>query len=409
MKKIKKLVRFIITPLAYVLGGLFFLPFLYLLEWIRPVRIGVLFYNRIGHLAINTEIFCRRVQLGILPKNYFYLFLSATPANQQLQEMYKRELHIVDQVWLFRLATFFMPLLQKTRFHQEIPVKCNEYYEFAHGKAVLTFTAAEEEKGQAELRKMGVPKDAWFVLIHARDPLYMKEKILAHQDDQNQAWNQGYNYRDCKIENYLSAAEYITEQGGFVIRMGDVVDAPLSTSNPKIIDYATRFRSDFMDIYLSAKCKFFLGCTSGLCMVPTIFDVPVALANYIPYPHTPFSIQDLFITKFIVEQKTGKTLSYEEAMQQGLMGWEGDTLFYQQKGLTIVENSAQDILHLCQEMNEELNRRGRSKENVPHSLQQSLYKKKFLPQIFDASIPVELSARIANSFLKNHSHMMGNK
>lgn len=409
IQKLKKHVRTLVTPLAFVFGVIFILPILYIFELVYPLRFSVLFYNRIGHLAINTEIFCRRLQLGLVSTKFHYLFLTSRPANEQLLKMYKRVLNIWDSSLILRVATFFLPLLERTRFYQEIPVKCNEYYEFAHGKSSLSFTDEEELRGREELKKMGIGTDDWFVLIHARDPNYMKEKILAHQASENQKWNYEYNYRDCKIENYLLAAEYITSQGGYVIRMGDVVDAPLNSHNLKIIDYAIKFRSDFMDIYLCAKAKFFLGCTSGLCMVPTIFDVPVAQANYIPYPHTPFSIQDIFITKLTVDKKSEKILSYSEAAQRGLMGWEGETSFYEKKDVYLVENSSEEILDLCQEMNEEINMRKEkniSKIQVPQTELQLKYKKNFLPIIFDKSVPIELSARLANSFLKRYPQLM---
>jgi putative glycosyltransferase (TIGR04372 family) len=43
--------------------------------------------------------------------------------------------------------------------------------------------------------------------------------------------------------------------------------------NTKIIDYASKYRTDFGDIYLPAKCKFFLGNTAGIYQVSTIFDI----------------------------------------------------------------------------------------------------------------------------------------
>lgn len=62
--------------------------------------------------------------------------------------------------------------------------------------------------------------------------------------------------------------------------MGSKVQKKLTNiDNPKIIDYATKYRSDFADIYLSAKCKFFVGCSAGILCVPYIFHVPVIQAN----------------------------------------------------------------------------------------------------------------------------------
>ncbi len=44
------------------------------------------------------------------------------------------------------------------------------------------------------------------------------------------------------------------------------------------------FRTDFMDIYLSAKCKFFITSGVGLMAIPMIFRRPLLCVNYIPLP-----------------------------------------------------------------------------------------------------------------------------
>ena len=70
-------------------------------------------------------------------------------------------------------------------------------------------------------------------------------------------------------------------RGYFVIRMGAVVNEALTTTNPMIIDYATKARSDFMDIFLCANCRFFFGCTGGFTAVPRIFRRPVIFGNLV--------------------------------------------------------------------------------------------------------------------------------
>jgi len=45
----------------------------------------------------------------------------------------------------------------------------------------------------------------------------------------------------------------------------------LETDNSRIIDYASGCRNDFMDIYLGANCRFYLGDTAGLAGLPVLF------------------------------------------------------------------------------------------------------------------------------------------
>ena len=95
---------------------------------------------------------------------------------------------------------------------------------------------------------MGIGADDWFVCMHARDTSYLREWRPEYAD----AWDK-VDFKNASIESYVKAAEYIAAQGGFVLRYGAVVEKPFPvTDNPRIIDYATKHRSDFMDIFLAA-------------------------------------------------------------------------------------------------------------------------------------------------------------
>ena len=58
--------------------------------------------------------------------------------------------------------------------------------------------------------------------------------------------------------------------------MGAIVEKPFKSKNPKIIDYAnSNLRSDFMDIYLGAKCTFCISTGSGFQCLPVLFRKPI--------------------------------------------------------------------------------------------------------------------------------------
>jgi putative glycosyltransferase (TIGR04372 family) len=89
-----------------------------------------------------------------------------------------------------------------------------------------------------------------------------------------------HNYRDSNIKNYILAAEALAARGYFVIRMGATVSQPMMTEHSNIIDYAYNgMRSDFMDIYLGAKCSFCISTGTGLDAIPEMLRRPIVYVH----------------------------------------------------------------------------------------------------------------------------------
>ena len=86
-------------------------------------------------------------------------------------------------------------------------------------------------------------------------------------------------YRNATIGNYVKAFERITERGGWVSRMGDATMTKLPEME-RVIDYAfTKYKSDLMDLFLIKKCRFFIGCQSGILDIASLFQKPTLIIN----------------------------------------------------------------------------------------------------------------------------------
>jgi putative glycosyltransferase (TIGR04372 family) len=155
----------------------------------------------------------------------------------------------------------------------------------------------------------------------------------------------------------MKAAQWITEQGGYAFRMGAVKLPPLPEDNPMIIDYANKHRTDFMDIYLGAKAKFFLGAGCGLAQLATVFGVPNAVANYPMLEYTtPLRKGDLYIPKLIWWRDAPdgpRLLQFDEWLESGAGRLERAEQ-YDEHGLEVRDNTEDEILELCQEMYQKL-------------------------------------------------------
>ena len=306
--------------------------------------------DRIGGLASSTELFLRRLDLGIIKeKGTFYIGVASTrPCNSQLLKMFKRKMCIINVPQMLA-GLFFSPvsLAMKSGFFSFLPIKANEYFEFSYGSPSIDFTPNEENKGRELLKKMGLKENDWFICLLARDSKYLSKRFADINFDY-------HDYRNWDIATALQAAEYIASKGGFVIRMGAAVEKELKTNNPRIVDYASNFRSDFGDVYLAAKCKFFLGDGCGLHQVAQIFNVPEAWVNVLPLQSPPWSMRGTYIPKKIWSLEYKRFLSFAEIIDKGV-SHAVRTEDYHNSHVKWADNSSEEILDLVKEVNERMN------------------------------------------------------
>ena len=257
----------------------------------------------------------------------------------------------------------------------------------------LSFSKTEEIQGRAKLQELGIADGAEFVCILGRDSLYLEST------DPKRDWEY-HNFRDVDIQSYLAAAEDLADRGIYVVRMGSLVKDALETSNPKIIDYANRGPSDFMDIYLSAKCKFFISCGTGLDGVASIFRRPVAFVSYVPiewdYTWNPTHVM---IPKRLRLRSENRFLTFREILQSEV-GHFRQTDQYDAMGIDLQENTPQEIAEVAVEMVERIN--GTWVESEDDRELQCSYRSLFLPSDRHG---VNVS-RIGARFIRENQHLL---
>jgi putative glycosyltransferase (TIGR04372 family) len=257
----------------------------------------------------------------------------------------------------------------------------------------LSFTLDEERQGRDALRRLGIPEGAPFVCFHSRDSAYLETTYPEN------TWSQ-HDYRDSIIHHYVPAAEQLVLRGNYAIRMGNVVKEHLRSDNSKIIDYAVTGRSDFMDIYLPANCKFFLGSAVGIVSVAEVFRRPVAWANFIPIGelHTA-NRNDLFILKKLWIKKDRRFMTFREMVFSGVGGF----LYsheYERLGLEVVENTPEEITPLAVEMDERLNGTWQSRDEDDE------LQRRFREILQQSDRYGEIYARIGAKFLRENRDLL---
>jgi putative glycosyltransferase (TIGR04372 family) len=313
-------------------------------SFFKPVRVGFLEARPLGHLALNLDLFLRRRQLNEYPKDAIYLFFIYHAANRQLLKMFKRQFYVCEFYWLGRLLSLLAIL--NTKFFQKLNLENNEYKEYQNTYCELRFSAQEERQGEEGLKLLGLPIDAWFVCIFSRDSAH---DLITYGSNSSTML-----LRDGDIDTYKKAAEYIVSKGGYVIRMGKNVAKPFGYKNPNVIDYAVNHRSDFMDVYLTAKCKFYIGTASGGADMARIFDKPHLAVNWIQIGWAPWGKNEIYIPKTLCYRESGKQVPYRQALHltsswRTSLGFDLKSELDRLK-LDLVNNTPEQILEGTKEM-----------------------------------------------------------
>ena len=343
--KLLRLIRLLISvPLA--------LMFVTLIRICRPlllVRIGALRSDRIGHFVLETDLMIleQRAKISSKRKRTYDIYYAPEPiANRFVYELWKRKLHIWPN-W-FMVAVFRVNnSLMGSRAHQ-IPATTSTcldvHYLIDRYPANLSFTRAEIAEGSKTLAEMGINESDRFVCFIVRDSAYTKKvfpgKDLSYHD-----------YRNCDVDDYVLGAEALADRGLFVLRMGSVVSKPLVSNHPRVIDYAnSKLRTEFMDVFVGARCEFCVSDGLGFYAIPAAFRRPNAYVNYSPF-HMFYSSRkcDLGIAKTLKDSVTNKRLSLSEMKMRGVAGL-SQTEHFEKARVSVSSNTPEEIRDLMLEM-----------------------------------------------------------
>jgi putative glycosyltransferase (TIGR04372 family) len=234
----------------------------------------------------------------------------------------------------------------------------------------------------------GLPEDAWFVLLHVREPGF------------HSGWHKYHaGTRNANIQSYVSTVDFIISQGGWVVRGGDPSMTPFS-SHERVIDYATNpHRSPEIDIYLCAECAYFVGTNSGFSVIPPIFGKRCALTNWSPIGIPNWYLDDIYIPKLIRKVSEDRYLSFRE-MYESFTGWSQFTRDFENTDFVVEDNSAEDLREVVEELHEEVFGRMAS-EAAPDDQQRV--------QVFNEIALAEggyIGSRIGRRFLRKYHRLL---
>lgn len=358
--------------------------------------------SRIGEMVQQLDTFAKAQRLGWLPPMHCILLAPpAHVANMAMLDYWRPHVPVVSDE---RLVRAMRPLAEELGFdpvrfaldgrpaiHKVPAHKLVQRQWEAEGRApLLSLTHRHHCDGWRRLTRFGMREEDWFVCLHSRESGYLGEEKAGLPNHNS--------YRNTDIGTFIPAAREIVARGGWVIRVGDPSMRPLPP-HERMIDYALDddVRCDWMDMFLCAENRFFLGTGSGLVLVATAFGKPVIMTNMTPMSHTSFSGYDIFLPKLFRRRADGRILDLESSLSPPLRDLvHGDQIAA--FGYEVVDNTPDDIRDATLEMIERLE--GRDAGETPDEERQ-----RQLRRLFDRTGNV-MQGRMGRGFLRRHAQLL---
>lgn len=260
--------------------------------------------------------------------------LSMIKANRiQIDKFANKFEAIVDDVPTFRMKTGVIDQWSATDI-------ANYEWKNSGNPTFLKLDEETEAKGRKVLRRWGLTDTDWFVAIHVREGSHRDQARLPNAD----------------IKSYLPMIKEIVNRGGHVIRMGSPLMTPLPKMN-NVVDYAHAVeRVDWMDVFLWAKAKFFVGTQSGGSEAAMCFDTPTIRSNFSSYGHCFWSDKSFMVPKRYKISDQNSAMNLRDALRSPIPHCESTV--HQDFEFEVINNSESDLINAVNEMFSRLESQG---------------------------------------------------
>ena len=258
------IIKLVLFPIVLFCHLLFFLarPFVivqvYLIDFQFGHLLSMTHANELRNLTWNRTHARKKCTLYCFPGPY-----SSKYALKKLAE--NVPVVLGNLAWLFAKVAKFIPNAS-IYFETDNQI---QYYE--NLKPLIKFDENEVDFCKSIIKG----HESNFICLNVRDAAYNNFLNNVYKINAK-----SYPHRDSRIDTYVNALNCLTRMDYTIYRMGALTNNKLTSTNPKIIDYSNNgMRSELLDFYLGANCKFAISTGSGWDDIPVIFQRPLLLAN----------------------------------------------------------------------------------------------------------------------------------
>ncbi|WP_320173195.1 TIGR04372 family glycosyltransferase [Maridesulfovibrio sp.] len=365
----------------------------------KPVRVSEIYSSRLGHLALDCELYLSEKELG-RHDGYLDLFYfkDGQVANQTLGKLFSRKMHISNNHRYLLEAVNYFNLTDKHGLKLNTrTIALGRDYEclIQQTETHVNFTSAEQEQGRREIAALGLDPDRPHVCLLGRDSAFLQQTMPGSDGDMQEP-------RNMDISTFKAGAEELLRLGYNVIRIGSIVQEPLEIDHPNFTDYACSGKqNDFMDVYLPATCVFFTGVPSGPMHICNTFRIPCLQVNVARLEVIDYcSPEDLALFKLIRSESSGRILSISETIDAGISKWPIEN--FADSDFTVIDNTEDELLEAIKEMH--LRVSGEWKTTIAEAKLQQDYRSYLKVSNYNTRFETPISAY----FLKKHADELFN-
>ena len=315
--------------------------------WLKLRRKEILIIGRFSSsitafIMPLDPILRRRRDSGEGMKNLVVVNLSPD-ANSQIRKMYDRVVKIYgSEAPFFRRLLWWCSFVYPTLPEVDI-LECQNESTWHFSEPIVALTNDEILMGEEQLATIGFDIDREFICYATRTESYYKKLQSVGTELKAQS------VRNPNEQIYLQVAENLIELNFAVVRMGKDLDSKVGKDfSPKFFDYALKHRTDFLDVFLLARCKFLINGGTGIVIIRAMLNLPTL--NTDTYRnHANWFKGDVAIFQRVKIFNKNQIASITEMSQ--LRDMYSDQKHIGRLGLELVKNSPSEILAACVEMN----------------------------------------------------------
>jgi len=346
---------------------LFFLRFISLFV---VIKIGEVETRSVGHYSKSIDLYLSEKKIFKTTINQKPIleiwFTNKFVANKFLLNKWKDILFIIPYNkflnFIFVNLFFFLKKVKSRRvflvdyrdWRETIDWQLRDVHKvYMKSEQNFTLSNREIQIGENLLSEM-IPdysKDKKLICIHCRDSFYH-----VYKDDENIKEDKDWcdKFRFVNIDNFIKGISLANKSNYVVIKVGKIQNKKILLDQKKFnfIDYSfSKYKSDFMDLFLAYKANLYLGSDSGIIFFPGLFRKIMMMHNAISIKILKdFDDSTCALVNFkkIYSKKLGRLITFSENHHLNIGQFYRDKDFLLNE-LEVIESSEDEVENFIQE------------------------------------------------------------